>query len=40
VALVPVEDFALTQGLVMLAIAVVAALVGWVAFNRRDVVGA
>lgn len=40
VALVPVEDFALTQGLVMLAIAVLAALVGWVAFNRRDVVGA
>lgn len=40
VALVPVDDFALTQGLVMLGLALAATSVGWVAFNRRDVVGA
>lgn len=40
VALVPVNDFAMTQGLVMLAVAVLGTVVGWVAFNRRDVVGA
>jgi ABC-2 type transport system permease protein len=40
VALVPVNDFALTQGLVMLAVAVLTTVVGWVAFNRRDIVGA
>jgi ABC-2 type transport system permease protein len=39
-ALVPVDDFALTQGLVMIALALVATAVGWVAFNRRDLVGA
>ncbi len=38
-ALVPVADYALTQGLVMTALAMVAAGVGWVAFNRRDLVG-
>ena len=40
VALVPVNDFALTQGLVMVGLALAATAVGWVAFNRRDFVGA
>jgi ABC-2 type transport system permease protein len=39
-ALVPLEDYALTQGLVMTAIAVAATAVGAVAFSRRDLVGA
>ncbi|HEX5018470.1 MAG TPA: hypothetical protein VFX15_12905 [Actinomycetes bacterium] len=40
VSLVPVADYQLTQGLAMLGIAVAATAVGWLAFNRRDVVGA
>jgi ABC-2 type transport system permease protein len=40
VALVPVNDFALTQGLIMIGLALVATAVGWVAFHRRDLVGA
>ncbi len=39
-ALVPVADYALTQGLVMTAIAIGATAVGVVAFERRDLVGA
>jgi len=39
-ALVPVADYALTQGLVMTVIGLVATAVGWVAFHRRDLVGA
>jgi ABC-2 type transport system permease protein len=39
-ALVPVADYALTQGLVMTAVALAATAVGCVAFNRRDLVGA
>jgi polyether ionophore transport system permease protein len=39
-ALVPVQDYALTQGLVMSALAVAATGVGWYAFGRRDLVGA
>ncbi|MFL6182187.1 MAG: ABC-2 transporter permease, partial [Actinomycetes bacterium] len=40
VALVPVADYALTQGLVMLALALAMTALGWLAFTRRDVVGA
>jgi ABC-2 type transport system permease protein len=40
VALVPVAGYAVTQGLVMLGIASLATAVGWVAFTRRDLVGA
>ena len=39
-ALVPVEDYALTQGLVMTGLAIVATTVGVLAFERRDLVGA
>lgn len=39
-ALVPVQDYALTQGLVMTALALGATAVGWTAFGRRDLVGA
>jgi ABC-2 type transport system permease protein len=39
-ALVPVQDYALTQGLVMMGIALAATALGVVAFNRRDLVGA
>ena len=40
VALVPVADYALTQGLVMLALALALSAVGWFALTRRDVIGA
>jgi ABC-2 type transport system permease protein len=40
VALVPVADYALTQGLVMLALTALFTVVGWWAFDRRDLVGA
>ena len=40
VSLVPVDDYELMQGMVMLTLAVAATAVGWTAFNRRDVVGA
>lgn len=39
-ALVPVKDYALTQGLVMSALALLATGVGWFFFGRRDLVGA
>ena len=40
VALVPVADYATMQGLVMLGLSIVVAGIGWVAFQRRDLVGA
>ena len=40
VSLVPVADYALTQGVVMTCIAVLLTAVGWVSFTRRDLVGA
>jgi ABC-2 type transport system permease protein len=40
VSLVPVADYALTQGLVMCGLAVLTTLLGWAAFNRRDLLGA
>ncbi len=39
-ALVPVQDYALTQGLVMTGLALTATGIGWYAFGRRDLVGA
>lgn len=39
-ALVPVDAYAVTQGLVMTAIALAATGIGWYAFGRRDLVGA
>lgn len=39
-AFVPVQDYALTQGLVMTGLALVAVAIGWYAFERRDLVGA
>jgi ABC-2 type transport system permease protein len=40
VSLVPVADYALLQGLVMLALALALTAVGWFAFTRRDAMGA
>jgi len=40
VSLVPIADYALTQGVVMCALALLATALGWVAFNRRDLLGA
>jgi ABC-2 type transport system permease protein len=39
-ALVPVDAYALTQGVVMTALALALTGVGWYAFGRRDLVGA
>jgi ABC-2 type transport system permease protein len=39
-AMVPLDDYGLTQGLVLLALAAVATAVGVRAFQRRDIVGA
>jgi ABC-2 type transport system permease protein len=39
-ALVPVADYAWTQGVVMTGLAVAASALGMAAFNRRDLVGA